>query len=236
MQFRKKAFTLGFSLLTSLSLLAQTHEVTIETKDIHVPEGFDSNDNVEVIITGNLPNTCYRRPQAHTKLEEGRINIDVKAIKLEGPEVNCIMALVPYMISVPLGQLSEGNYAIMINPGSNGEKGTKIKVDRSNSNSIDDHTYANVTGVKRIANSNYIILTGYHPSSCMSIENVQVIGNEAGDTVSVLPIIRQTQPICDRQVVQFEQKVEIPQLAKKDVLIHVRKIDGTAANYLMERN
>lgn len=216
------------------ALFAENQEVQINSQNIHVPQGFDSNDTVEVIVTGLLPSTCYRRPNAEAKVDGSNVTIKLKATKMDKQNNICIMAVVPYMISVPLGQLKEGHYTIAVNPGSTDFKNSTIAVESPNSQSIDNFTYANVSKVTKVAGSNKIRLTGEHPSSCMKIDRVEVLANPTHDTFSILPIVKQIQPICDRMMKPFTHEVVLPFELKKSAVAHVRKIDGTAANFLLK--
>ena len=220
-------------ILSTSTTFARSEEVHIESESVHVPKGFDSNDNVEVVLTGVLPSTCYRRPFGEAKVLGNQVGIDIKATKLDDKESICIMALVPYMISVQLGQLREGSYQIAVNPGTAQEKDSTILVERPNSNSIDNFTYANVTSVKKIRGTNIITLEGVHPSSCMELERVDITAN--GDTFAILPIIKQVKPICDTMIQPFSYNVELPANLQKDILVHVRKIDGNATNFLLKK-
>lgn len=215
--------------------VSHTEEVYLHTNSIHVPKGFDSNDNLEVILTGDLPDTCYRRPFGNVKLQNGKINIDVKATVVRDENVVCIKAVVPYLISVPLGQLPEGNYPIIVNEVGNSAKEAKIVVEKPHSLSIDNFTYANVTAINTTSEKDTVLLSGFHPSSCMKIDRVELIFNDTNDTVAVLPIIIQLEdkPICDRMVVPFDYEIKIPNLSQQNVLLHVRELHGNARNFLI---
>ncbi len=229
----KKLWVVALFLLAR-TVAATNVEVVVETKNLHVPKGFDSNDNVEIVATGTLPNTCYRRPFGEAKIVDNQISINIKATKVSEKNTACIMALVPYMVSVPLGQLSEGNYEIVANPGGINEKTNAIDIEKPHSASIDNFTYANVTQVKNIDGSGYLAIEGTHPSSCMEIDRIELIANKNNDTYAVLPIIKQIEPICDTTMKPFVYNVRLPEPPKSDVLMHVRKLDGNALNYLVK--
>lgn len=231
-----------FSLITLVALLvisinvnATSQElVSIDLEKVFVPKGFDSNDNVEIVISGELPNTCYLRPFGDVKTVDNKIIIDLKAYQLVGDDANCIQAIVPYMISVSLGQLAEGRYEIVVNETTPSEKNSAIVVDRPNSASLNNFTYANVTGVKKHINDREILIEGYHPSSCMEIDRVEIITNENQDAYSVLPIIKQVQAICDRMIKPFSHTIQLPPAHREQELVHVRKIDGWGFNYIIK--
>ena len=39
-------------------------EASIDADHLYVPYGFDNNDHAEVVVSGWLPSSCYRRPNA----------------------------------------------------------------------------------------------------------------------------------------------------------------------------
>ncbi len=229
----KRLSLIALTLITTSTLFARSEEVQIESENIHVPKGFDSNDKVEVVVTGLLPSTCYRRPVAEAKVNGHNVTINLKATKVEESSTVCILALIPYMVSVPLGQLKEGSYAIAVNPGTADFKNSAIAIEAPNSQSIDNFTYANVQSVTKITGTNKVLLKGAHPSSCMVIDRVDVVANPNNDTFSILPIVKQVEPICDRMIKPFTQEVELPLSLKKSIVVHVRKIDGSASNFLL---
>lgn len=232
---KRTSFIIFAYAFLTLSVYAYSQEqVSIGLNNVYVPKGFDANDSVEIVVVGELPNTCYLRPHGNAKIIGRDVIIEMEATKLSGPDVNCIMALVPYVVSVPLGQMNEGHYDIWVNAGTTSETSSSIFVERPNSNSINNFTYANVTNVQTSAGKDRITIEGIHPSSCMEISRVEIIPNEKLDTYSVLPIIKQTDPICDQMIKPFNYTIDLPVTQNDGVLVHIRKIDGTALNYLVK--
>jgi hypothetical protein len=237
----KNTFTklLSGALLASLGLssAALCEDVIVTSNFVHIPKGFDGNDkDVQVVVTGDLPNTCYRRPYGETKIVGDKIKIDVLATKLNDKNLVCIQAVVPYMITVQLGQLAEGNYAVQVNPGTDSSQEALLNIEKPSSSSIDNFTYANVSSVKHNGKNPYVTLEGFHPSSCMVIERVDMISNKDNDTFSLLPIIKQAAPECDRMIKPFSVDVALPLFSQKEALVHVRKLDGHALNVLVHQN
>lgn len=238
MRFLNSANALAFMVAFCAAITGYSAEqeiVSINLEKVFVPKGFDSNDNIEIVVTGELLNTCYVRPYGEVKIEGNRVSIEMKATKLVGPDTACIWAVVPYLVSVPLGQLPQGRYEILVNLGAASQT-SLLNVDQPNSQSINNFTYANVTKIEKAPQPREIVIEGVHPSSCMEIERVDIVINENNDTYSVLPIIKQAQPICDRMVKPFSHKVALPATHQDMALVHVRKLDGTAINYLVKEN
>ncbi|HXW52719.1 MAG TPA: hypothetical protein VEL47_01310, partial [Myxococcota bacterium] len=193
--------------------------------------GFDANDDVEVIVTGDVPDSCHKRPMGQAKILDGKIVIDMTATKITGADVVCIKARIPYVVSVSLGQLGQGDYTVAINAGQKSEKTSMLFVDAAGSDSIDNFTYANVTNITKSSDNTKLFLEGAHPSSCMEIEEIQLIPNDTGDTIAVLPIVKQVTSSCDRMTKPFKIEIIVPNPQKQGVIYHVRRIDGRAVNF-----
>ena len=211
---------------------ANSLDVDIGLEDVHVPLGFDSNDReVEIVVTGVVPDTCHRRPQGIAKIEGKHISVDMKAAKITGQDVVCIQAIVPYLVTVPMGQLSEGHYDIKVNKGKESEKDGVLFIDKPSSQSIDNFTYANVTSAEAEHGKGTLLLKGAHTSSCMNIDRIEVLRNLNGNTFAILPIVRQDLPVCDRTMKPFSYEVPIPtSVQHQPVVFHIRKIAGNALN------
>ena len=136
----------------------------------------------------------------------------------------------PYVVSVPLGVMPQGNYHVVINEGKKSEKSKALLVDAAGSESIDNYTYANVTNITRSTDRLSLHIEGEHPSSCMDMERVELVPNDAGDTITVLPIVKQISSPCDCMVKPFVIDIPVPDNSQP-VVYHVRRIDGRAVNY-----
>ena len=220
-------FVQSFLLATAAFSLTET--VTIHPSEVHVPMGFDSNDNAEIIVTGLMRDTCHRRPTGKVHVKDHEITVDMKADKVSGREVYCIKAMVPYMVSVPLGQLGKGRYNVSV--GTDTVKSHSLQIGSPGAASIDNFTYANVTSVTKNVENGSITLSGEHPSNCMAIERVEVIANETKDTMSVLPIVTQTGEVCNLVMTPFSVDVPLEASVANSAVFHVRKLDGTAINF-----
>jgi hypothetical protein len=221
----------------AICLNAFAEEVVVDSKNLHIPAGYDYNDrDITVFASGELPDTCYRRPEGRVKIDDaGRLRLEIVATRIRDPKLVCIMSTIPYLVPVSLGhlQLLEGTHSIVINADRIMEREFEIVVDKPSSTSVDNYSYANVTKVELIEDENgmkSIMIAGYHPTSCMSLTELRVLPNENRDTFSVLPIIEKISDECTRVIKPFSVFLPIPELGSQDVLVHVRKIDGHAIN------
>lgn len=227
-----KKITLTLVSFLLVALTTQAEHVPIGVRSVHVPLGFDSNDDSEVEVVVELPSTCHRRPYGEVKVIDGNIWVDMKADKAPASSgIYCIQAIVPYLVSVPVGRLAEGNYQVVVNRSQETERMAKLTVAKPNTGSIDNFAYANVTGVKKDSEDASIYLEGYHPSSCMEIDRVEMIPNESGDTIAVLPIVKQSQAVCVEMIKPFLHKVDLANVTTSELVLHVRRIDGRALNF-----
>ncbi len=222
-----------FSVVNFNNVATAIHqEVDIDFEDVHVPLGFDSNDKtVEILISGVVPDTCHLRPRGIAKVDGRQITIAMKATKIVDSDTMCIQAMVPYLVTVSLGQLPEGYYSIKVNRSEGLIEETQLFVDKPGTRSIDNFTYANVTNAKVNYEKGILELKGAHPSGCMRINRIEVVPNINGNTFSVLPILQQEKSICSQVMVPFTAEVKLPVIFETGTTVfHIRKIAGTALN------
>lgn len=226
--------------LVACSFLANAAGVPIEKEvpvdHLYIPAGFDSNDNVEVVITGFLPNLCHKNPDAKVTYNSAG-NVDIKVTSLYYDESNpfCPEMVVPFTLPVSLGVMDTGVYAIAVNQGSQKSKTGKLVVMESVSNAIDNYHYAYVSNVLKKEGSHRIHLKGYNPSDCFVLDKITAQSNKS-DTFSILPKMKQIREFCPMKMVPFTYEFEVPKtLTKKQILLHVRTMDGKSVNTIMRQ-
>jgi hypothetical protein len=204
-------------------------EVTLApVKHLYVPNGFDSNDSVEVVVTGNFPNPCYSRNTVSVDVKGDQIAVEVSAIRRD-TKAACPMMLVPFKEVVSVGNLQGGTYDIVVN-----DKLTEtLTISESTSNSIDDHLYAAIDQVEQKGANEYV-LQGWRYSNCIDIDRVDVVSN-GKDTLSVLPVMKQLSSFCPMKMmpVAYSVKLDFSNLKTKEPLIHVRTMDGKSYNTVL---
>ena len=96
---------------------AQTPIISlVPVSKVFIPKGFDSNDMAEIVITGFLPNLCYKSPIVKTKVEGRKITLSVYAINSEASAgLECTRMIVPFLIPVDVGVLDRGQYQVSVN-------------------------------------------------------------------------------------------------------------------------
>lgn len=212
-------------------LTGHIFRTVVPAEHTYIPKGYDSNDNVELIVEGYLPNLCYKSPHTSVKVEGSTININLMAWTNDDGTVMCAEMVVPFIQTVSLGVLDKGHYNVIVNQ----EIHSQLFVDESTSDAMDDLIYANVEVIERDPYSNRVVFKGHNPSHCFEFDRFENISNDK-DVLSVLPIMKQVTDLCPRKMVPFELEYEVPQILNRDrFLINVRTMNGKSVNQLFQR-
>ncbi len=208
---------------------------TVPVDHAFIPAGFDSNDNVEVVITGYLPNLCHKSPSAKVEIKGNSVDIKMTSLYYQSSNPFCPEMVVPFTKSVQLGVMDKGNYEITVNGKSPWEKKEKMAILESSSNAVDEFNYAYVQYIDKEVGNNEVALKGYNPSDCFVLDEIQHINNKK-DSFSVLPKMKQIREFCPMKMIPFSYDWEVPaEVPAKKVLIHVRTMDGNSVNTVFER-
>lgn len=218
-------------LFSSLLYAGTPRKVVLPIDNIYIPNGFDSNDSVEVIISGYLPNLCHKNPMTEFTINQNKIAIKVTALKYDKSNPFCPEMVVPFLTSVKLGVLAKGKYSILIN----NKKSDTLFVEESSLSAKDNHIYGYISYIDQSSlKDNNITIKAYNISDCMQLDRVEIYNN-GKNTYSILPIMKQIRDFCPMKMVPYEFNVKIPSVLKtKKVLLHVRSIDGNSVNAEVE--
>jgi hypothetical protein len=226
------------SLIATLALMITAPTFAVNTSKVfrtvvpaehtYVPKGFDSNDNVEIIVEGWLPNLCYKTPHAEVEVDGNIININMMAYSIDDGTQLCAEMIVPFIHTTSVGVLDKGMYTVVVNR----EFESQLFVDESTSDGIDDYVYANVEVVERVYGTNKVLLKGHNPSFCFEFEKFETSHNDK-DVIAVQPIMKKVNSSCPMKMVPFTYEYEVPQvLPREKVLLHVRSMSGKSINSL----
>ena len=183
--------------------------VKVSVGKAYIPQGFDNNDVVKIVVEGFFPSTCYKIKKKH---ESGDVIVDPvsKEIMITQHAYyykgNCKPVTVPYVRTVEVGKLpNDGNYKL-VDAFSGRELGV-IPVRLSTTAGPDDFTYAIMSDAYVSLNGddeNVIVLKGELPSNCWKVVEKRAFV-DGPDVLTVLPIIEEKKPgqICSQQVVPF---------------------------------
>lgn len=211
---------------------SMAQEVSAPVENVFVPQGFDSNDNAEIVVSGTFPSSCYKMGKTHERFDdvEKKIYIDVTAYHVKSDF--CLTVNIPFMDVIQLGTLSPSAYPIVVNKALTSE--IPIGVAKSDGSS-DNYNYASVHGLIRKGARKFEI-QGVSPNQCYEISDLKVKA-ESKNVVLVLPIMTKVEG-CDEtrnpKAVNWIKGFEIPSDIKGKSLIHVRSLNGGSFNQVIE--
>jgi len=242
-----RAFCLILAAFISLQA-ARAEEAVIDK--IYRPMGFDDNDQAEVIVSGTLPNQCYRVSKVDAKVITASREIRVK-VEMEKYRQFCAQVVTDYLVSADLGALSvfgqdEVSYKVYASSNRLGLiYSGDLPVKRAiNENRQDEFLYAPVDSltVVHMASPNQleksedrVILYGYFPNTCLEFipeSELKFSAVQRPDQdqkmLEVLPILRQTEQYpCLEKKTPFVFSYRLPKsLENGDYLFYVRTMDG----------
>lgn len=224
------------SVLIAPIAFANPEIVTSPVDHLYVPQGFDSNDSVEVVVTGQFPNPCYSRNNVLVKVSDDQIDIKISAIapksSLMGSRA-CPDMIVPFKEVVSLGNLQGGNYKIRVNHDSLYSLNDELNVAEANSSAVDDHVYAALEWVEK-KGQNTFVLHGWKYSPCFELDKIEVISNKK-DALSILPVMKQVSDFCPMKgmPVSYPVKLELSNLKSNKPLLYIRTMDGKSINTIV---
>lgn len=216
--------------LISSPLFASHSQKVMQTQvpvdHLYVPKGYDSNDNIELVVEGYLPNLCYKNPSSVVNVDGNTINVSIIANSTDFEGAQCAEMIVPFSHVFTVGLLHKGNYNVVVN----GEHSTSLFVTESSSDAIDEDIYANVEHIKQIPGEQRVVIKGHHPSFCLEFDRFEITHNDK-DVYSVRPITKKITDFCPKKMIPFEYEMEVPnELKRNRVLIHVRSMSGNSVN------
>jgi hypothetical protein len=237
-----RTFIALFILTMTFNIQAQTPLVVEAPLDyIFIPNGFDNNDNVEVVITGKFPSPCYTRNKVTVDVKDSTVRILITSLARQNLSSSfCEPLAVPFKEIVTVGNLQGGKYQVVVNEGGKHQLNGELTVDVSNSEAVDDHLYANVEYIDTGFTgglSGDALLVGTAASSCLELDRVEYLTNNK-DTLSVLPIMKKISSYCPEKSHRLEVPIKFDPSAfsHRKVLLFVRSIDGKSIINLVRKD
>jgi hypothetical protein len=228
----------------SPAISAEPLEREIAIKSVFVPgEGYDDNDNIEVVVDGTLPNACYSLGRTETSVSEDKV-ITVKQYALLQSDRVCIqsemsefaLVPVPFTKDVALGSLGKGNYTINFKNEANVVASSIFEVAEAPSETIDNMAYAPVSNAYmpaaiEVDAQGTARITGYLTSSCMKLDDFQVARDATNGVIVILPRVKQAlSGACLQYIRPFEKEVDLGDFQEGRYLLHVRSMNGKSVN------
>ncbi len=238
---------LGVLLISSPSDAA---EVQIPLDALLAPqEGYDDNDNVEVVIHGNLPNPCYSVGETYAQVDSKKRTIRFKQYANRRTDGICaseetlpphMQIIVPFNKQHSLGTLPAAKYT-MIYQTEEGDEGKRLlNVDHTTIATVDSFSYAIVTGVQTadFFGPNEAVeftVKGMFNSTCVKFDEEKTKVVKENDVFVVLPITYADENIaCAEMLVPFKRTFVVGKAGLGHHLIHVRSLAGQSANHVIE--
>lgn len=207
--------------------------VKVPLDDVFAPPGFDDNDDVQIVIHGSLINTCYKAALPEVSVDRASRVIAVSAKAYVYSSSWCLQYIVPVTQTVDLGILPAGHYRV-IEYNSTGRliHDTALPIAVSITAAADDFLYAPVKHMRldRTGSKPVLVLSGDFSSDCMDMQEVKVL-HRVSNVIEVLPVAAyKSGSTCQSNPHSFEVRVNLPEVAPGDTLIHVRSLNGQSIN------
>jgi hypothetical protein len=233
-------------LLAALSLAtarAQTAPELIEVQPdtIFAPAGFDDNDNAQVVLHGTFPDACHKIGPTELVINHERREIAVIAKAYYYRNALCAQVRQRWSKPVELGPLPSANYRVVARmTGRADQAKAELPVGIAQVSRPDEHDYAAVTdavvtGLARDEQAT-LELFGTHAMTCLRVTEVRTVYT-AKNVIEVMPIIQVNPDVpCAYPFlpIPFKKTVQLERRFKGPVLVHVRSVEGSAVNRVVE--
>lgn len=238
-------FSLGIITVLVLSSLAsanfdQPEIFASAPSGIYVPQGFDSNDNVEIFFEGEFANACHKVGMTTHTVDPETKSIYITDMAYYFGESLCAMMVVPYQKGVNAGILDKGDWKVYFrhSRGNFVESGI-VPVHKADVPRPDDHLYAPVDNV-RFHNAMdgkpaELEIKGKFFNSCMRMDYVKVFQRPESNVVEILPIAIMDRGGCEEipDGEDFNHVVKMKDLRPGRFLLHTRANNGRSVNEIV---
>jgi hypothetical protein len=200
----------------------------------YIPDGFDSNDKVQVTSEGYFPNTCYRVASYESKVDKSTKTISIKPLAYKYNAM-CLQMLVPYYQVIDVGILEAGSYTVK--DASSEKTLGNLNVKIATSSSPDDFLYAPVAQarIENRTDGKYVAINGEFTNSCIEFKQMKV--DVQKNVIVVLPITEAADRLdCKDGKFPYAQAIKLEGAFSGRYLLHVRTLNGNAVNQLVDIN
>ncbi len=250
-----------FLLITVLGMAGFSNKTYSQSEIVEVPvervflpaKGFDDNDTVELVVDGNLPNSCYSLEKQKVQIFEAEKIIRVRQFAVKRTEGKCAgreerqspqqATPVPFTDVVTLGRLAAAaEYKIEYFPTLAQSKFRSFEVQvaptlpNSTSYPEDSEPYAMITQIRVEdivqAGSDVIVeLQGVLNNSCYHLNEASLTPKILNDVLVIQPTVTVDQDaICLMVLTPFKKPVRVGALDANRYLLHVRSMQGKSKN------
>jgi hypothetical protein len=213
-------------------------------------QGFEDKNNVEGVVYGYLPNSCYTLNKSEVTFSpDNPKKIVFKQFALKKDDGVCaedasegnglaehLKMRIPFSSDVFIGLLPIGNYKIEYQR----ESGQGLRALEITRGTIagDSFPYANVlnamaTEVVTPNDDITVTLSGVFNSTCTTLDRVEK--RKVNDVFVLLPILKtKIGKACLQVLVPFQTSVNLGKATAGTHLIHIRSMSGKAVNRLVK--
>ena len=211
---------------------------TVKIAKAFVPVGFDDNDNVQIVVAGILPDTCYRLGPSKFEVDEGKsvVFVEQNAFVQKGP---CLDVIIPYSFVYDLGVVKQGKYRIVDKTSSN-ELGT-LTITRATSEKMDDFLYMPLTDARIHKTAGIekpsVTLEGKLTNRCTKFDRaiVNYYPEKDPDVIVIQPIAKHDAgERCETEFRHYQITIPLREGLSHAKLLHVRSMDGKAVNKVVD--
>lgn len=200
----------------------------------YIPDGFDTNDHVQMVGEGVYSNTCFRPASYDIKVNhaEKKVMLTPKAYKYDGM---CLMMLVPYSQTIDLGILKAGRYEVIQKDESSASKLGDVAIRVAANSSADDYLYAPISQAffQQANGKSKLMLTGEFSNTCWKYVETRV--DVQKNVIVVQPVSEMEEGVaCIDKVVPFQKEIVMNGVPKGRYLLHIRSTNAKAVNNLID--
>ncbi|MEQ1877273.1 MAG: hypothetical protein ABL958_11540 [Bdellovibrionia bacterium] len=206
--------------------------MSVKFSDGFIPDGFDTNDNVQIVAEGWFHNSCFRPGLTGVTVDSAKklIHVDPTAYVYGG---FCLQVMVNYTEVMNVGFLEAGKYKIVqgVEQAPLGEVAIRVAANSS----PDDYFYAPINqAYVTVENGNASVkLSGVFTNSCMKLASVMT--NVQTKVLVVQPIAELAEGSdCQQGEYPFVKDVVVEGVKPGRYLLHVRSLNSKAVNTLFD--
>ncbi len=246
----------SFVSATSHAQIPQPAIVAAPIENVYIPSGFDSNDNVQIVVEAQLLDTCHRRgptPTATIDAEHHTITVNFPVYKYSGSF--CATIVTNAHETLNLGTLPPGHYTVRVQRANENQHSEdyplvdagRFYVGPAISADPDSALYADVANVHvrpirvvQVGNRRRTIyaafITANQRKTCINIGRLGLSGSPQSNVIELLPVMNIegdiNAPTCRNTTNQMTYHIELPSFVVGRKLIHVRSMNGQAHNLI----
>lgn len=223
-----------FTLVGTASQMTYANPLKVPAyfQTIYVPEGYDSNDHIQIVGEGKFSNSCFRQAETRVRIDEAQQKIFLGPVAYSYPGI-CLMVILPYQKTIDVGILKPGTWEVVQD--TNKKVVSEIKVLQAKTESADDYLYAPVSQAffYQSATSGHVMLTGTFSNSCLRLEEIKI--TVKNNVVVVQPIaVMKERSNCQNGQFPFAQNTSTNIIPVGRYLLHVRSLNGNAVNSIID--